>query len=68
LGIGGIHWWGGAKVQTIAVKDIEGKWRHREVSPDVYRYIRQLEMYICFPKDSQLQKLYPKRFPYDSGK
>jgi len=47
---------------TVAILDKQGKWTRKEVSEEVYYYIRQLENYITHPKVSKLKEVYKNRF------
>lgn len=46
----------------ISIKDKDGKYKHVEVSEDVYRYIRQLEGFIKHPDISKIKEVYKERF------
>ena len=46
----------------VAVKVNKIDYKHFAVPEEIYIYIKQLEMYIKYPKDSQLERLYPKLF------
>jgi hypothetical protein len=45
----------------ISIQVSPGEYRQYEVSPEVYTYIRQLEMCIKYPEKSKLKELYPQR-------
>lgn len=46
----------------VSVKNRLGEYEHFKVPPEVYMYIRQLEMAIKYPNTSKLKELYPERF------
>ena len=46
----------------LSLRDRDRNYYHVPVRQDVYKYIRQLEMYINNPNESKLKELYPNRF------
>lgn len=46
----------------LSIKVSPTKYEAFKVPIEVYAYVRQLENYILFPKDSKLLTLYPDRF------
>ena len=49
-------------INYISIKNKDGEYSRYSVPDEVYAYIRQLENCINYPKQSQLEKLYPERF------
>ena len=46
----------------VSIKTKNGKYKHFKCCEEIYTYIKQLECYIKYPKESKLKDLYPLRF------
>jgi hypothetical protein len=50
----------------ISIKNVDGSYSHHSVDAETYIYVKQLEMYINNPKDSNLLEVYKGRFNNES--